>query len=225
MRVLPTAFAWLVLALTPAVASAEQILFSNFGPNSSFNPSLSTFFGFTEEQIDPSENFARAMSFVPTASGNLTTIEMPLEFPFFVHDWFQGGTLEVNLFASADGLPGQLLESFSSNGTPAAGTLSTFQSVRQPELVAGLVYFLEARAVGEANGAWFLTVPGLQEQQFRDIYRFGDGPWQEGTRRFEAAFRVSGDTDVAPVPEPASMILLGTGLAGMTLRRWRQKRA
>jgi hypothetical protein len=41
-----------------------------------------------------------------------------------------------------------------------------------------------------------------------------------------ASFVVSADTDFvpAPVPEPMTMTLMGTGIAGLVARRWRQRR-
>ena len=206
---------------TGRVVSADQILFSNLGPGGTYQSgSGGTFFGFTETQEDARFNFARAMPFVPNATALLTTVEVPITFPGFRHDWFDGGTLEVNVFGSTGGLPGPLLETFSSSGVHLPTSLSVFTSMLQPQLTAGLLYFLEVRAVGEANGTWNLTLG--PSQSYVDYRRAGDGPWEVGARQFEAAFRISGEVEAAATPEPATLVLLGSGMA---IAAWRRRRA
>ena len=221
MNNLRTVLACLALLASGASASADQILFSNLGPGGTYDPHRATFFGFGEEQTDPQDNFSRAFPFVASATATLTTIEMPLEFPWFAHPWFDGGTLEVNLFESSGGLPVRVIDSFTSAGPFTPEALTVFRSVVQPQLTAGLMYFLEARAIGEANGLWYST-PTNDGVRALDYWRQGDGPWQVGGRLFEAAFSVSGDVNPAPTPEPTSVVLLGSGLA---LAAWRRRRS
>ena len=220
MRALRTAITFLFVFALAQGASADQILFSNLGLNGSYDLQRATFFGFTETQTDPAENGARAMPFTPAVTAALTSLRLPLQFPWFSHDWFDGGTLQINLFDSSGGLPGQILESWTSNGTHTSDTLSVFSSVLAPQLIGGAGYFIEARAIGEANGLWHLTATP-DHAPVPDVARRGDGPWLTGgVRRFTAAFEVSGEP-VAPTPEPGTLILLGTGVA---LGAWRRRR-
>ena len=220
MRMLRTGFACLVFgALVPQVASAEQVLFSNFGVNNSYDTVRATFFGLDEEQTDPDDSFSRAMAFIPNATGRVTAVALPVEFPWFTEPGWTNGSLEINLFEAAGELPGRVLESFSSTGTHLPNTISMFESIARPQLIAGVLYFLEARTIGQANGLWSLSLSD-STQQVPDYRRIGNGPWEKRTRVFPAAaFSVSGDVDPAPVPEPSMLLLLASGLAIVARRR------
>ena len=222
MRVSIVVFACVVALSSSRNASAEQILFSSLQPNGGFSTTIATAFGTFEHQTDPALNGSRAFPFVSADTALLSTLELAVQFPWFTEPWWpSAGVLEVNLFASDGGLPGALLESFTSPGPHALGTLSTFESVLRPQLMAGALYFLEARAVGFANGLWFLRSGDTFPNQ-PDFRRTGDGPWQVGSRIFDdTAFRVSGEPLAAATPEPASVVLLGTGMA---LAAWRRRR-
>jgi hypothetical protein len=200
--------------LVAAPARAESILFNTLGPGDRFD-GAALFFGFDEgEEGDPDRRFTWAMPFSPSSTAALRSIELALDF----NPDFSPATLVINLFAADGLLPGQLLETFTRTG-PLGRGVHSFGSAGEPVLRAGQGYFIEATTTGRGFGAWYFSSEEPDEfARGADVFRNNNGPWQRLTVQGNIlALRVSGDP--APIPEPASMILVGTVLALVPLRR------
>jgi hypothetical protein len=209
----------LVVLLGATVASADPVqLFSSLGADPN-HPAGQSFFGFDfGEEGDPDSRFARAMSFMPSTTADLSALELALQFPFS----FSAGALQINLFDSDGMLPGSVLESWTGTSQTGMG-IFRFDSSLHPVLTAGRTYWVEATTTGQADGLWAFSDDPPQTTV--DVRRNNNGPWDVGTRSFKTtAFRVTGDPSASPTPEPASLVLLGTGavLAGWRGRRQRQ---
>jgi hypothetical protein len=201
--------------LVTAPANAESILFNTLGPGDAFDRNAASFFGFDEGQEDtPDRRFARAMPFSPSATATLRSLDIALD---FTPD-FPPGTLIVNLFAAEGLLPGPLLETFTRTEPLAAGVHS-FRSAGQSVLRFGQDYFVEATTTGRAFGGWYFSSEVPEEgARGADVFRNDNGPWQlSAAPGTILALRVT--ADAAPIPEPASLILVGMALALVPLRR------
>jgi hypothetical protein len=201
--------------------SAEQILFANYGPGNPFISTAGLSFGFDEGEEDtPDRRSSQLTPFVPTATGRLRALEIPLFYDRHVND---GGVLQVNLFGSADGrLPGALLETFTFDTPNNSGEPIVFRSAIAPLLVLGRTYFVEPTTTGQGVGSWLLSPEDTAVHVA--VFRNDNGPFErrEGLLISDGAMRLSGD--VAPIPEPATLTLLCTGLAATCLRARRRKR-
>ena len=204
-----------VAVLVAVPANAESILFNTLGPGDAFDQNAALFFGFEEgEEGGADFRFARAMPFTPSATATLRSLDLALDF----NSDFSSGMVVINLFAADGALPGRLLETFTRAGGLARGVHS-FQSVAQPRLRFGQDYFVEATTTLRGFGGWYMSSE-IPEEHARgvEVFRIDNGPWQPLRAPGDiVALRAIGDT--APVPEPATVILLGTAMALVPLRR------
>lgn len=191
----------LLLAAPPSARAGIITLFSDFGPNGSFNTAVGDIFG-----DEGATNFAVADQFKPGVSGNLTSLTLAL-------GRVSGSATTVNVRLDADnaGKPGATLISFTANVSAPFGTNTvTLDTTTGPLLQAGTPYWLVLSATGAEFG---FNLNNINAVGLHGLSLNGGAFAVQNT--VLDAFSVSGNaTPDTAVPEPASLALFAIGSLG-----------
>jgi len=201
-----------VVLAAPGVVQASSIIYSTFGSGNSYK--------LMEWGIDgtsTSNPEAMAVSFSPPSNYLFNSAS----FAFATDISIASEQFLVALTNSSSGRPGSTIESFSVTVSGSSGAIYTVSSLLNPQLVSGTTYWLTVSpSTASFLGGWFANNQGITGFAASDLTN--GYTVVSGSGWTTPAYSVSGTLSGGQVPEPASLLLLGAGLAA--LAAWRRKK-
>jgi hypothetical protein len=193
--------------------SGAVVVYSDFGPGDTYNTGEAFVIGSAL-----GHSFETAAAFTPTINCVFAALDIAAGYISGTNE------IEVDLARDNSGVPGAVLESFTFTGlalTTSGGEVLHADSVLNPSLLAGDQYWVVASApASDPEAGWFFNSTGAIGQ---DYNRDGAGWYAAldptGAPDPTGAFEIDATT---VVPEPATMTLLGLGLAGLVGRQIRR---
>ena len=132
-----------------------------------------------------------------------------------------GQQADVKIFSNVSGAPGSLLDQVTEtiNTVDTAGTTSQSTLTRKhADLIAPIALSAGTYWIGMSGTSSELAQTGLSNVQDNSMYKLSGNTLSGLGTYGDMAFRLEG---AAAVPEPTTLMLLGTGMAGLLLTRRR----